>query len=269
MVILLSRFIPESPRFLLSQGLVEEAKATLARYNIELVRSLVSAQREVAKHSAKQLFQKPYVVMTLTVCFYGVAWGLVNWGFLTWLPTITQDFLHLDSKIANRLLAKSALIAVPGCVLVSALYGFWSSKRTMVLFAIGTAAVLVGFAFFKAGSSQMLFSTLTVLLLVGLSGMIAMLSPYSVELYPTRLRATGGGIIASSSKVGGVIGPSMIAVILTAFPGLMVPALTLAVPLLLAAITLWVNGRETSGRRLEEIHQASVSAAELSKQSGA
>jgi MFS transporter, putative metabolite:H+ symporter len=258
LVILLSRFIPESPRFLLSNGRVQEAKTTLASYNIELVRSILSSPQAAVKHSAKQLFRKPYALMTFTVCFYGVAWGLVNWGFLTWLPTITQDFLHLDSKIANRLLAESALFAAPGCVLVAALYGFWSSKRTMVIFAIGTACVLVGFATYKTGNGQALFSLLTVLLLIGLSGMIAMLSPYSVELYPTQFRATGGGITASSSKVGGVVGPSMVAFILTAFPGLMVPALTLAVPLLLAAITLWRNGRETSGRRLEEIHAVPV-----------
>lgn len=254
LVILMSRFIPESPRFLLQQGRVEAAKKTLAKFDIELVRSTAASPGEVVKHSAKQLFQKPYALMTFTVCFYGVAWGLVNWGFLTWLPTILQDYLHLDGRIANRLLAKSALIAVPGCAVVALLYGFWSSKRTMVLFAVGTAAVLGGFAVFKGGDSQTLFSLLTVLLLIGLSGMIAMLSPYSVELYPTTFRATGGGVTASSSKVGGVVGPSMVAFILTAFPGLLVPALTLAVPLLLAAVTLWINGRETSGRRLEEIN---------------
>jgi putative MFS transporter len=90
--------------------------------------------------------------------------------------------------------------------------------------------------------------------------MISMLPPYSVELYPTRLRATGGGLTASSSKFGGVIGPRAIAIILTTFPGFIVPALSLAAPLLLAAVALWINGRETSGRRLEEIHEAPVAA---------
>jgi len=270
LVILLSRFLPESPRFLLHQGRLEEAKRTLAGYKIELVRIAGSRPVEVAKHSAAQLFRKPYALMTLTVCFYGIAWGLVNWGFLTWLPSITQDFLHLDSKIANRLLAKSALIAVPGSVFVAMLYGFWSSKRTMVLFAIVTASALAGFSTFKAENGQVLFSLLTVALLIGLSGMIAMLSPYSVELYPTKLRATGGGVVASSSKLGGVVGPSMVAFILTGFPGLAVPSLLLATPLLLAAGVLWINGRETSGRRLEEIHEtpAPTPATELSGQSG-
>lgn len=271
LVIILSRFIPESPRFLLSQGRIEEARATLAAYGIELVRAPVSHQVRAVKHYARQLFRKPYLRMTLTVCLYGVAWGLVNWGFMTWLPSITQDLLHLDSKIGNRLLFKSALVAVPGSILVAALYGFWSSRRTMVLFALGTATVLIGYSTFNAESSRFLFSVLTMLLLVCLSGMISMLTPYSVELYPTALRATGGGVTASSSKVGGVVAPFMVAFILTHFPGLMVPSLTLAVPLVAAAGVLWMNGRETSGRRLEDIHHAPapVPDAELSERSGA
>jgi MFS transporter, putative metabolite:H+ symporter len=270
LVILLSRFIPESPRFLLHMGRIVEAETTLAKFNIKLVRCAVSEQRQVVKHSIHQLFRKPYAAATLAVCIYGVAWGLVNWGFVLMLPTIMQDYLHLDGKIANRLLAKSALIAVPGCLVVSWLYGFWSSKRTLVLFAIGTSMVLAAFATIQngAGYHQLFFSVLTVMLLVGLSGMISMLPPYSVELYPTQLRATGGGVTASSSKLGGVLGPGAVTVILTAFPGFIVPALSLAVPLLIAAVALWMNGRETSGRRLEEIHEVPAPAAELTGQSG-
>ena len=255
LVILLRRFIPESPRFLLNEGRVAEAQSTLAKFNIVLVPIAEHARPAPVSHATefRQVFQKPYLLITMTVCIYGMAWGLVNWGFLTWLPTILQDYLHLDGRLANRLLAKSALIAVPGCLLVAWLYGRWSSKKTMILFALGTAAVLVGFSRFKAGDGQTLFSLLTIMLLFGLSGMISMLSPYGVELYPTKLRATGGGVVASSSKVGGVICPSAVAFILTIFPGLAVPSLVVAVPLVIAAIILWIKGKETAGKRLEEI----------------
>jgi len=255
LVILLRHFIPESPRFLLHEGRVEEARNTLAKFKIALIPMAENARPDPVSHATefRQIFRKPYVVITMTVCIYGIAWGLVNWGFLTWLPTILRDYLHLDGRLANRLLAKSALIAVPGCLLVAWLYGRWSSKKTMILFALGTAAVLVGFSRFRAGDGQTWFSLLTVMLLFGLSGMISMLSPYGVELYPTKLRATGGGVVASSSKVGGVVGPPVVAFILTLFPGLAVPSLLVAVPLVIAAIILWFKGKETAGKRLEEI----------------
>lgn len=259
LVILLNRFIPESPRFLLHSGRVEEARHILTKFNIELLKVTTKAHlkgvtvNQTAK--IKQLFQKPYAIMTFTLCFYGMTWGLVNWGFLTWLPTILQDYLHMDGKIANRLLAHAALFAVPGCLVVAWLYGFWSSKRTMILFATGTLIVLIGFSMIKSGTGydETLFACLTVSLLIGLSGMIAMLPPYSVELYPTMMRATGGGMVASSSKAGGIVGPSFVAFILVTFPGLTVATLFLAAPMLLATVALWLNGKETSGRRLEEI----------------
>ena len=170
------------------------------------------------------------------------------------------------------LLAKSALIAVPGCLVVSWLYGFWSSKRTLVLVrhrhrrlcspvSQPSKVALI--------TTNVLFSVLTVMLLVGLSGMISMLPPYSVELYPTKLRATGGGLTASSSKFGGVLGPRAVAVIFHCVSRVRRAGLSLAVPLLIAAVALWMNGRETSGRRLEEIHAVPVPAAELAEQSGA
>ena len=112
LVILLSRFIPESPRFLLHMGRIMEAEKTLAKFNIKLVRTTVTEHGEVVKHSIQQLFRKPYAATTLAVCIYGVAWGLVNWGFVLMLPTIMHDHLQLDAKIASRLLAKSALPAL-------------------------------------------------------------------------------------------------------------------------------------------------------------
>lgn len=267
LVILLSRFIPESPRFLLHEGRVEDAQQSLAKFGIELIPVSQEAPPQKVKHSTefKQLFRKPYLILTVTICLYGLAWGLVNWGFLNWLPTIMQDYLHMDGKIANHLLAKSALFALPGCVVVAWLYGFWSSKKTMVIFAIITAVVLVGFATFQPGNNPTLFSVLTVLLLVCLSGMIAMLSPYAADLYPTKLRASGGGVSASSSKAGGIVGPTAMAKIMAIFPGLTIPALAVAAPLLLAAAALMFNGMETSGERLEELQEKEWLALEREK----
>lgn len=261
LIIALNRFIPESPRFLLHSGRVQEAQRNLEPFGVKLIPTSEGGPDPMKSRAPEigRLFRKPYMALTLTICFYGLTWGLVNWGFLTWLPTITGDYLHMDSKMADHLLAKSALFALPSCVLVPWLYGFWSSKRTMALFAIGTAAVLAGFATFRPGNSQSLFTILTVLLLIGLSGMMAMLPPYSVELYPTLLRASGGGLAASSSKVGGVVGPSAVALVMGAFSGLAIPALSLAAPLLMAAVTLWTIGRETSGLRLEELQKKELS----------
>src|SRR3546814_1509785 len=67
----------------------------------------------------------------LVVC--GVAWGLVNFGFVLWLPVNLVQF-GVDAEGVNRVLAQSALLALPGFALVVWMYHRWSSVRTLVLF---------------------------------------------------------------------------------------------------------------------------------------
>ena len=49
----------------------------------------------------------------------------------------------------------------------------------------------------------------TAALLVSSSGVIAMLIPYAAEIYPVHLRGTGAGVIAASSKFGGILGAGL------------------------------------------------------------
>ncbi len=265
LVLLLNRWIPESPRFLLEHGRVKEAEAVMARYGVvmdrvetppveELLPEAVTTESTRGGWRLLQLFRPPFLPQTLTVTAYGLGWGLVNWGFLTFIPAILQD-RGLESTLASRLLFTSALLAIPGTIIVAYLYGMWSSRRTMILFALLTAVSLFGFAMFDpgAGSSGMGWLTpLMVLLLVGSGGVISMLSPYTAEVYPTHLRGTGSGLAAGSSKLGGIVGPPVVAVVLGLSPGFGALAVVMALPICLSAGLLAVTGIETKGRALTE-----------------
>src|SRR3546814_2770911 len=41
------------------------------------------------------------------------------------------------------------------------------------------------------------------------SGVIATMIPYAAEIYPVQLRGTGSGVIAASSKFGGILGAAV------------------------------------------------------------
>src|SRR5690606_41892704 len=94
---------------------------------------------------------------------------------------------------------------------------------------------------------------LTAALLVASSSMIGVLAPYSVELYPTALRGLGSGVVAASSKSGGIVGPLLVGVLLTVSSGSGVPALVIAMPVAVAALAIGLRGTETRGRSLEEL----------------
>ena len=263
-MLVLNHWIPESPRFLLEHGRFDEAERLMKRFGVTLTRA--SAQTtgtepaRVLGASAREskllaIFRKPYRLQTLTVGMYGLAWGLVNWGFVTFTPTILRD-RGVPAGSASKLLFWSALIAVPGTVLVAYLYGYWSSKKTMTLFAVVTSAALVLFAVLDpgvGGTRTAAVMPLMVLLLIGSGGIISMLSPYTAEVYPTRLRGTGSGFAAGSSKIGGILAPPVAALTLAAAPGFGLIGLLAAGPVLVAALVVLAAGVETRDRALEEV----------------
>ena len=67
-------------------------------------------------------------------------------------------------------------------------------------------------------------------------------------LYVTTLRASGSGLAAAGSKIGGMLGP----LLLTSTPEPSTLALVVALPVAVAALVLWFAGMETAGRALVE-----------------
>jgi putative MFS transporter len=258
LIIILDRYIPESPRFLANAGLMGEARAVLARFSGVIDRENADpSPAQPAAGSApplgmRQLLRGAHAGITWGLVVCGLAWGLVNFGFLLWLPTNLRG-MGMDGGVATALLARSALLALPGIAVVIWLYHRWSSIKALVLFAALTTAALACFFVFGAAGirSEAAIVVLTAALLISASGVIAMLIPYAAEIYPVQLRATGAGIVAASSKFGGLLGA--VCGVLGVFNDLALSALVIAVPMAVSAILLFRSGVETRGRRLEEI----------------
>ena len=255
LLIVLNRWIPESPRFLLAHGRNEEARAVMARYGAELVpdEKTELAVEELVKSRFSQLFARPLRRPTSVVVLLGLGIGLVTFGFQLWIPTNLRS-LGYNEVTADQILRDSALIGFPLNFLVAWLYGFWSSKKTIVLLAGLTAVALLGFA--VAGDAvaddRVLLNVLLVVPIWGISSLVAVLAAYSAEVYPTRIRSRGSGLAAAMSKAGGVV---IIAIVVVAIapPTITGTALIGAIPMGLAALAAAVFGIETRRRRLEEI----------------
>jgi MFS transporter, putative metabolite:H+ symporter len=255
LMILFNRWIPESPRSLLATGRTAEAQAVMARFGCRLVPTYQNPEPTIAAQRVvfRELFSRPLRGLTLGVATFGLGWGLVSNGFLLWLPTNLRS-IGLDIRTADGLLARGALIGLPAVFVVAALYGFWSSKRSMVLFAMLTSASLISFAVIGDGirDNKLVLQVLIIILLVATSSSLAMLTPYSAEAYPTLMRARGTGFAATCARGGGLLGVALVVAGVTP-PNLYVGAIVGAVPTALAAIVIAYFGVETRGRRLEEI----------------
>ncbi len=255
LLLLLNRWIPESPRYLIQNGRDAEARAVLSRYGATVV---VEQHHELTVEEGVrsgwgQLFAKPFGGLALVVGLFGLGVGLVTFGFQLWIPSNLQK-LGFSEVTSATILRDSALLGLPATFVIAWLYGFWSSRKTMILLALVTAGSLL--CFVVLGDAVVENRTRLYLLLIlpitGISSILAVLLAYASESFPTRVRSRGAGLAAGASKLGGV-GVIALVVAGTAPPSIASTALLGAVPLLLAALAMAVYGVETHRRRLEDI----------------
>ena len=260
-IVLLNRWIPESPRFLLRHGRTADALAVLRRF---AGRAPAAVERDDPGHPGPpeldhldgpgigRLLRGRHAPISAALMVCGVAWGLANFGFLLWLP-VNLVKLGVAASAASALLARSALLALPGILAVVWLYHRWSSVRALVLFIALTVLALLAFVAMAVLQVRSVALTVaaTAALLISISGVIAMLIPYAAEIYPVHLRGTGSGLIAASSKLGGILGAGL--GVLGFFEHLGVAAGAIAVPMGVSALLLVRCGIETRGLALETI----------------
>jgi putative MFS transporter len=258
--ILMNRWIPESPRFLLANGRAAEARAVMERYGARVVAgdSAVESREYAPARRWHDLVSGENLGRTLVVGCLGLGVGLVLFGFNLWIPT---NLRRLGFTEADAILRNAALMGLPLTLGVAWLYGFWSSRRTIILLTSLTAAALLGFV--VAGDAVAGNRALLYLLLIvpvwGISSVTAVLSVYSAEVYPTAIRSRGTGFAAGMSKFGGV---AVIGIVIAglATPSIATVALIGAIPMLLAVIAMVLFGVETTRQRLEDIAPAVVKA---------
>nr|KAF6448793.1 solute carrier family 22 member 5 [Rousettus aegyptiacus] len=204
------RFIPESPRWLISQGRFEEAEAIIhraAKMNKIVAPSTIFEPSELQDLSSRK--QQPYNILDLLrtrniraiTIMSIVLWMTISVGYFG--LSLDTPNLHGDIYV-NCLL--SAMVEVPAYTLAWLLLRYLPRRYSMATALFLGGGVLL---FVQLVPSE-LYYLATALVMVGKFGVtaaFAMVYVYTAELYPTVVRNMGVGVSSTASRLGSILSP--------------------------------------------------------------
>lgn len=248
LLLALARFIPESPQFLVAQGEVRQLDEMQRKFGlVPISRSASVTGGDLSATMVSSRFALSALTLT------ALCWSFVNFGLLLWLPLDLQ-IRGYSAAVASGILARSSLLAFPTVVLAAYFYARYSSKWTLAACVILTLAGLIGaLALPPLVDSEPLLVAIIAVLIIGTNGTIAVLLPYTAESFPLAKRGRATGLVAGSSKFGGVA--VQVAALAGMVPTLGGAAAALILPTALSAGLIAWAGRETQGRSLQDLEK--------------
>ena len=257
LLILLSPLIPESARFLQHVGRFDEARETLAHFGAAFRPQDQAPVAKTAAGGTADVLSMTHGLLgtTIALTLAALAWGLVNFGVMLWLPSsLVEEGRSVG--LASAIIARSTVIAAPTVVVTAFLYSTWSTKYSL-LTAIGVMALgLIAVMLRGIGGYSWLVNPIVSLslLIVGSTAVISILLPYAAENYPVGVRGRATGWVAGWSKIGGLIAQGIGTLALVPAVGL--AAAIIAAPAIISLVLIGITGRETRGRDLQELESA-------------
>ncbi|SPF42064.1 putative niacin/nicotinamide transporter NaiP [Candidatus Desulfosporosinus infrequens] len=251
------RSIPESPRYLASKGefaqaegivKIIEAQSGVKRTTAEL--TSIPMSHSLPRMALKELFSSKFIKRTifLWILWFGVVYSY--YGIFTWLPSLLALKGFSLTKSFQYVMTMT-LAQIPGYFSAAYFVDKVGRKPTLAIYLIGTAITAYFFGQSTDVQTVLLMGSLMSFFNLGAWGIVY---TYTPELYPTHARATGSGWAAGFGRIGGIIAPAIVGLMLGSYHSSSQSVfLMFAGVLLLAALNVIVLGEETKGQPMDEV----------------
>jgi putative MFS transporter len=251
LMVLVLMWIPESIRYLVHRNRLEEAEHVVKRISsVDPASAHVETKPRPATIGLADFLRGKYLRCTLGAWIMSVAWSMAFFGMTVWLPSL---LIRSGFTLVHSFAYTAAITGAGGAgVFMSGVFMDWLGRRTaMTLGFFFGGLSMIAWGFSSTPTLILTFGLLTAF--VGTGGVAGCLFTYICEIYPTEFRATGAGLSIAWQRIGGIVAPTVLGLLVGTQSSAFGSFVILGGLMLVGAIVAITLTYETGGKTLEQI----------------